>query len=85
MSPAHRTLFLSHEDCLDHKLRSNDEWESPARIDAIFEALKDPEYATWLDADKVRVIILLSLCYRYVIIVKAPLPVYIDTPFVIPI
>jgi hypothetical protein len=45
--PTHKTLFLSHEDCLDHQPRSDDEWESPQRIDAIFEALNSKEYASW--------------------------------------
>ena len=53
LNPSHRTLFLSHKDCLDHKPRSDDEWESPARIEAILDALKDSEFSQWLDADNV--------------------------------
>lgn len=54
LNPSHCTLFLSHKDCLDHKPRSDDEWESPARIEAIFEALEDPDYAKWFNAKSVR-------------------------------
>ena len=45
----HRTLFLSHDDCLEHRPRSDDEWESPQRIDAIFDALNGTDYSDWFD------------------------------------
>jgi hypothetical protein len=49
--PAQKTLFLSHDDCLDHQPRSDDEWESPQRIDAIFDALNSKEFDKWFLPD----------------------------------
>ena len=54
MIAGHKTLFLSHDDCQDHQPRSNDEWESPERIDAIFEAIDSHDYDDWFQAHKVK-------------------------------
>jgi acetoin utilization deacetylase AcuC-like enzyme len=44
--PTQRTLVLEHEDCLEHKPRKVDDWESPARIKAILGQLQKPGMLT---------------------------------------